>query len=375
MIIGLNAGVCSYYELVTISYLFIAADVAPSHGHPLNIPRSHVASISGYHIPITPTSISHNTGADSTDSVASSLSSGGSSIPPPSPGDVLFTDQRNIVREGAKSTSSPPTTPPFAMPHKSSVTSIKTTNIYDRKMSASIHQNLVPKDYDSLVMPPPSEHHKDIHMKNQSFSRGSESMQNIHGSEVSISYSPSVGSDFYTGPSTMSCQKIPTTNEKLSNYPWVEGATVMTQSVCRSTSSYISNNTSVTTSTKAPMASECSDASGGSINDKISNSMLCQSPIPHTNSRRHEKSNISTHHTGPEELNSSSTFSNIGPSPAASPKSPFTHQDANYLDSAAVDSKMAPTLQVPKSPRTPSMGHRIRHRFIKKTLYVSKTIK
>lgn len=145
----------------------------------------------------------------------------------------------------------------------------------------------------------------------------------------------------------------------------------MTQSVCRSSSSYISNNTSVTTSTKAAIASECADASGGSISDKISNPMLCQSPIPHINSRRQEKSSISTHHTAPEDSINSSIMSNIGPSPAASPKSPYIHQETNYLDSVAADSKMAPTLQVPKSPRTPSMGHRIRHRFIKKTLYVS----
>ena len=357
--------------------LFIAADLATSHGHPLNIPRSHtgrhgsVASNSGYQIPVTPTSISHNTGADSADSVASSLSSGGSSIPPPSPGDVLFADSRNVIREGVKITSSPPTTPPYTIAHKIPLTSIKPPNAYDRNIPTHGHQNLTSKDYDSLVMPPPNEPLKDSHGKNQIYSRGSESMQNIHTNEVSISYSPSVGSEFYSGSSSTSCQKTAISNEKHNNCSWVEGTTVMTQSVCRSTSSYISHYTSVTTSTKAAMASECAESSGTNLSDKISNPILCQSPIPHVNNHRQEKSNYSSHQSTKDEFSSASSMSNIGPSPAASPKSPFNHHESNYLDSAGTDIKMAPTLQVPKSPRTPSMGHRIRHRFIKKTLYVS----
>jgi hypothetical protein len=110
---------------------------------------------------------------------------------------------------------------------------------------------------------------------------------------------------------------------------------------------------------------------GTNLSDKISNPILCQSPIPHVSNRRQEKSNYSSHHSAQDDFSSSSSMSNIGPSPAASPKSPFNHHESNYLDSVGTDSKMAPTLQVPKSPRTPSMGHRIRHRFIKKTLYVS----
>ena len=172
-------------------------------------------------------------------------------------------------------------------------------------------------------------------------------------------------SDLCTHHSTLSSQNIASTNDKVNGYSLVEGTTVPTQSVMRSTSSYISNYTSVTTSTKTAIASESADANGANLSDKISTSISSQSPLPHINNQRQENFNFSMHQSN------SPTVSNIEPSPATSPKSPLHHQESNYLDSALTDSSMAPSLQVPKSPRTPNMGHRIRHRFIKKTLYVS----
>jgi hypothetical protein len=355
-----------------IASVHLAPDSAASHGHPLNIPRSNtgrfdtVASIFGYPLPVTPTSKSHHIGADSTDSVASSLSSGGSSIPPPSPGDVLGTDPRKLSKDSLKFVSSPPSTPPSAMTSRH--TAIKTP-ICENNSSLSIHQALNPNEHDSLVMPPPNEFHKDAQVKGHMYSRGSESMQNIHGNEVSISYSPNTGGEFYNGSSTsLICQKQANQNEKFIISSWAEGATVMTQSVCRSSSSYISNHTTVTTSTKAAMISDCVDGSRSNVNDKISNPIICQSPVPYINSRKHEKPTCSTHHTSQDEYNYHS-LSNLGPSPAASPKSPLNLQETNQSESGAADSRHAPTLQVPKSPRTPSMGHVIRHRFIKKTLF------
>ena len=108
----------SFYTDIFAS-VHLVSDSVTSHGHPLNIPRSNtgrfdaVSSIVGYQLPVTPTSKSHHTGADSTDSVASSLSSGGSSIPPPSPGDVLITDVKSLSKDGLKYISSPPPTPPW----------------------------------------------------------------------------------------------------------------------------------------------------------------------------------------------------------------------------------------------------------------------
>ena len=210
------------------------------------------------------------------------------------------------------------------------------------------------------VIPTSHDYHEESPLK-----RGFESMQTIHGSEVSISYSPSMDSDLCTHHSTLSSQNIASTNDRVNGYSLLEGTTVPTQSVMRSTSSYISNYTSVTTSTKTAIASESADANGANLSDKISTSISSQSPLPQNSNQRQENFNFSMHQSN------SPTVSNIEPSPATSPKSPIHHQESNYLDSALTDSSMAPSLQVPKSPRTPNMGHRIRHRFIKKTLYVS----
>ena len=359
-------------------YLFAcvasAPDLAAPHGHPLTIPRSNTSRfesnvpLTGYQLPVTPTSKSHHTGADSTESVASSLSSGGSSLPPPSPGDVLFTELRHSSRDGLKHVASPPITPPCTTTFRNTLTSIKTPNSTEKYKSPSIQQNMNPIDRDTLIMPPPNEFKKEAQSKGPMYARGSESMQNIHGNEISISYSPSVGGDFYNGSTSIMSHKSISQSGKSTNCSWADGSTIMTQSMPRSSSSYISNYTTVTTSTKAAMISDSVDGSKTNQNDKISNQMLCQSPVPYINNRKQEKSAaFSSQHTPQEDYNISSNISNVGPSPTASPKSPFTNQELNPTDSGATESRMAPTLQVPKSPRTPSMGHVIRHRFIKKT--------
>ena len=359
-------------SLMIMLDFYIAPESVASHGHPLSIPRGNAGRIepgtnlAGYQLPITPTSKSHHTGADSTDSVASSFSSGGSSIPPPSPGDVLFTETKSTSRDGLKLLASPPPTPPCTMPLKT--TMISAEMLYSGENRSNSIQQMNPNDRESLVMHPlGNEQQKDTLVKGSIYARGSESMQNIHSNEVSISYSPS--GDFYNGSSSSSVsQKSSCQIEKLNNYSWVEGATVMTQSVCRSTSSYMSNYTSVTTSSKAAISSDVVDGNRTSYNEKLPNPTICQSPVPYVNKNKQEKTMYQAPQQPQEDNNyHSSTTTNIGPSPAASPKSPLNIQELNPADSVATDSRIAPMLQVPKSPRTPSMGHVIRHRFIKKT--------
>ena len=350
------------------------------HGHPLNIPRSNTGRFestpasTGYHLPVTPTSKTHHTGADSTDSVASSLSSCGSSIPPPSPGDILYSDSRNSSRDRLKSAASP-TTQPCAMPFKDTLTTIKTPGSIGKIRSHSIQQNINnPGERESLNMPPPSEYQKDAQTKSTMHAKGSESMQNIPGNEVNIYHSTS--DDFYSGSSTSLISQKPISQmQKVNNGCWVEGTTVMTQSECRSSSSYISTFTSVTTSTRAAIISDCVDGSKTNQNDKISNLILCQSPVPNNNNRKQEQcTTFSMHHSSQDELNRHhATISKTGLSPTASPNSPINIHELNAGESGAIDAlggsttvmPVIGTLQVPKSPRTPSMGHVIRHRFTK----------
>lgn len=353
--------------------------MSASYGHPLNIPRSNTgrfestAASTGYQLPVTPTSKSHHTGADSTDSVASSLSSCGSSIPPQSPGDLLFTDSRNSSRDRLKPAASPPTSPPSTMTFKSTLSTIKTPSSIGQNKSHSSQQNINnPGERDSLIMPPPPEYQKDAQTKGIMHAKGSESMQNIPGNEVNILHSPSVGGDFYSGSSTsLICQKPISQMEKANNGSWVEATTVLTQSQCMTSSSYISTFTSVTTSTRAAIISDCVDGSKTNQNDKTSTLMLCQSPVPYNNNRKQEQSTtFSTQHASQDEVNlHHSNISKTGPAPGASLKSPLNIHELNTGESVATEvlgsstTGIAPTLQVPKSPRTPSMGHVIRHRF------------
>ena len=63
-----------WLSLMIMLDFYIAPESVASHGHPLSIPRGNAGRIepgtnlAGYQLPITPTSKSHHTGADSTDS-------------------------------------------------------------------------------------------------------------------------------------------------------------------------------------------------------------------------------------------------------------------------------------------------------------------
>ena len=349
--------------------------VSTPHGHPLNIPPNNTGrfdstATSGYQLPITPTSKLHYTTTDSTESVASSLSSCGSSIPPPSPGDVLYPDSRNPSRDRVKHSSSPPITPPCTATFVHNLAAIKSPSADGKNRTQGIPQNVTNSvKRDSLIMPPPIDYQKDIQSKGLMYTKGSESMQNIPGKEVNIHHSPSVGGDLCSGTNTSFNEKAKNP-VGANNGSWVEGATVMTQSQSRSSSSYMSTFTSVTTSSRTSITSECVDGRKISQHEMISNPILCQSPIPYSNNRTHEPFTIlSTQHASQDEYNQHSAISKMEPSPAPSPKSPLNLQELDTGDSGVTDPSggssvgMASTLQVPKSPRTPSMGHVIQHRF------------
>jgi hypothetical protein len=110
--------------------------------------------------PITPNSKSHHTGADSADSVASSLSSCGSSIPPASPGDLLYrysdSDARNSYRD-RRPAPSPPTTPPCTIIlHSTSSNITKTLNSNGKTTHHMLPNTNNAAEHYVPTMPPPS---------------------------------------------------------------------------------------------------------------------------------------------------------------------------------------------------------------------------